>query len=89
MSTKKHLELMARCNGLGVDGTFQSCPKQWYQLLVITGEVSKSHWVPLMYIFCLNKTGSTYTTIFSAIKDKLTEEGLQLSAQYFMADLQF
>ena len=41
MTTKKNLELMARSRGLAVDGTFQSCRKQWYQLLVISGKSVK------------------------------------------------
>ena len=41
-----------------------------------------------MYIFCPDKMGSTYATIFAAINDKLSELGLQLSADYFMADFE-
>ena len=70
---------------LGVDGIFWSCPNQWYQLITICGEISKTHWVPLIYCFCPEKQDSTCTTIFAAIKEKLSEIGLELSAEYFMA----
>jgi hypothetical protein len=43
MITKKILELMARCKRFGVDGTFQSWPKQLYQLSVMRREISKTH----------------------------------------------
>ena len=87
-TTNRLLEIMARAPGLGVDGTFRSCPKQWYQLLVISGEVFPGHWEPLIYIYCPDKIESTYENIFGAIKSRLKDLGLSLNADYWQCDFE-
>lgn len=88
MSTDKLLKHMERCTGLSIDGTFRSCPKQWYQLLVLSGEITPGYWCPLIYIFCPDKQESTYTLAFQAIADKLKDMNIKLAAEYFQLDFE-
>ena len=88
MSTDKLLKHMERCTGLSIDGTFRSCPKQWYQLLVLSGEITPGYWCPLIYIFCPDKQESTYTLAFQAIADKLKDMNIKLAADYFQCDFE-
>ena len=88
MSTDKLMKHMERCTGLSIDGTFRSCPKQWYQLLVLSGEITPGYWCPLIYIFCPDKQESTYTHAFQAIADKLKDMNIKLAADYFQCDFE-
>ena len=87
-SSEDCLKLFAKAEGLSGDGTFFSTPKNFYQILIISGEVTPDYWVPLVYIWCPNKEGTTYDFAFGMLKALLDERGLELKALYFMCDFE-
>lgn len=50
------------------------------------GSISKGNWCQLIFIFCSDKQGSTYEMIFDSLKNTLSDLGLEMSAEYCMAD---
>lgn len=57
------------------DATFSSCPKPFYQLFIIHGEVDSSvtltATVPLIYVLMPDKKEDTYRTVLQLIKSQL------------------
>lgn len=87
-TTDKNLELLANCDGLSVDGTFATTPRDWYQTLIVCGEVSPGEWYPLVYAFCPDKTQDTYEKVFGTITYRIQELGLSLAASYIICDFE-
>lgn len=58
-----------------IDGTFQSCPRPFYQLLTIHGDFGSTektvHTKPLIYVLMPDKKQQTYIALFELLKIKL------------------
>jgi hypothetical protein len=58
-----------------IDGTFQSCPDPFTQLVSIHGDISKSasetHVIPLVYALMTNKSQESYMALFQMIKSEI------------------
>ena len=85
------LRLLARSTAISCDGTFKVCPKLWFQLFIVCGEISDGLWLPLAFGFLPNKKKETYKSFFTQLKDALSriDDGLELSAQYVMIDFEY
>jgi len=68
------------CEQLFMDGTFHSCPKNYYQLYNIIGKEKNSGVIlPLIFIITTNKSYSLYYNIFSYIKSLINEYSLEIN----------
>lgn len=88
-TTKACLRILAEARGVGIDGTFKSAPKGWTQILIISAEVTKDCWVPVIYIWLPNKLEDTYIMAFNMVKSCLSNIGVKkLSALYCIMDFE-
>lgn len=55
-----------------IDGTFDTCPAQFAQVLVMMGLTARMN-VPLCYILLPNRTFTTYVTAFTLFKEEVKE----------------
>ena len=89
-ATNFTLRLLANATAISCDGTFRKCPKLWYQLFIVSGEISNGYWLPLAFAFLPNKKQETYLSFFTQLKNAMSkvDDGLELSAQYMMCDFE-
>ena len=78
-TTNLLLKYLAGARGLSIDGTFKSTPKGWSQILIISAEICKDEWVPVVYIWLPDKCFETYEMAFRLVKNLLDKLGLVLS----------
>ena len=88
-ATNFTLKLLARATAISCDGTFKMCPKLWWQLFIVCGEISDGIWLPMAFGYLPNKKKETYKSFFSQLKDALSRHDLELSAQYVMIDFEY
>ncbi|KAL4126087.1 hypothetical protein QTP88_010316 [Uroleucon formosanum] len=67
----QNLEQLKKATTLFVDGTFKSCPKQFYQLFSIFIKVQNSY-VPVIFSLLPNKTTDTYILALNKVAKYLT-----------------
>ncbi len=62
-----------------MDGTFKTCPKNFYQIYNIFGkEKNSNNIIPLMYILMSHKSYTLYFVIFNYIKTLLVSYNIQV-----------
>ncbi len=62
-----------------MDGTFKTCPKNFYQIYNIFGKKKNSNnIIPLMYILMSQKSNTLYFVIFNYIKTLLPTYNIQV-----------
>ena len=88
-ATNFTLKVLARATAISCDGTFRMCPKLWFQLFIVSGEISDGIWIPLAFAFLPDKKKETYRSFFTQLKDALSRQDLELSALYVMMDFEF
>ena len=88
LSTDEHLEVLARAEQVLGDGTFRITPNLWHQTFIISAQVQKDIFIPVVFAFLPDKSRTSYDEMFSMIKDALADRGLALSAEYFMSDFE-
>ncbi|ELP91144.1 hypothetical protein EIN_270400 [Entamoeba invadens IP1] len=69
----EQLTMLARCKEVFMDGTFRSCPKQFYQLYTLHCQLQNNQTFPAIHYLLKNKTLNTYETLFNAIECLLKE----------------
>ena len=87
-TTKEHLKILARARQILGDGTFRITPSLWCQTFIISAEVSKDVFVPVAFCLLPDKKKESYVCMFTLLKNALEDEGLELSAEYFMTDFE-
>ena len=87
-TTKEHLKILARARQILGDGTFRITPLLWCQTFIISAEVSKDVFVPVAFCLLPDKKKESYVCMFTLLKNALEDEGLELSAEYFMTDFE-
>ena len=85
-TTNLLLKYLAAARGLSIDGTFKSTPKGWSQILIISAEICKDEWVPVVFIWLPDKC--SYEMAFRLVKNLLDQLGLGLIATYCMMDFE-
>ena len=75
-ATKKGLEMLAAGRKWFVDGTFQSVPKNFYQLLTFHAIYKQRTW-PCLHALCSAKTAAVYHLLYHQIKLSFAKNGLQ------------
>jgi len=82
-----NLKALSTATALYIDGTFQYCPKFYFQLLTILGLLN-GHYVPLVFCLLPSKEQATYTLCFEALCDICTCHGLVLQPRRVVTDLE-
>ena len=70
LTTRENLSHLGNSTIWLCDGTFYTCPNEFYQLFTIFGSVSGKYF-PLVYCLLTSKTNSIYTKILKIIKNDL------------------
>ena len=88
-STNFQLNLLSNCIQIYLDGTFKSCPKNFYQLLSIHGFIglTKKN-ILLIFILLTSKTTEIYTRVFREIKNILENKKLSLYLEIIQTDFE-
>lgn len=75
--------------GYYADGTFKSAPHPFYQLFTlhvdINSDKNATNIIPVLYALLPNKTQSTYTRLFTLIRDALHVNILEFKSDYEVA----
>ena len=88
-TSKKLLEALARARSFSGDGTFKiAFKKLWTQIFIISAEVSKGVWVPVVFGYLPDKTFATYLIFFGIVLQCLNELKKSVSAKVFMCDFE-
>ena len=87
-STDEHLKILSRSREILGDGTFRITPSLWTQVFIISAHVSQDVFVPTVFAFLPDKIKESYDGMWSTLEDKLKENKLSLSAEYFMSDFE-
>jgi hypothetical protein len=67
LGTKTGLEFLAECSTWYMDGTFQHCPKFFYQLFTVHG-LQNGIYVPVVFTLLPSKSRSVYECVFERLK---------------------
>lgn len=88
-TTDELIRVFCEAELIVIDGTFQTTPKPFYQLLIIHGNLPSfenyfTH--PLIYVLMSGKDKILYTEVFKEIKNYATSLGLTIKAKFSMSD---
>ena len=64
-TTNDHLEILAKAPQILGDGTFRITPTQWYQVFIISAQVSPGVFVPVCFALLPDKKRESYNLQFS------------------------
>ena len=83
-----NLRQIAEAECLFVDGTFQVCPRIFYQIFTIHARVNGIH-VPLAYLLLPNKRQETYERVFMVLAEKVQLAfGINLAPTTIVSDFE-
>ena len=91
ITTQFQMNLWEQCTQTFIDGTFKSCPKEFYQVLNIAGFFPNlNSIVPLFMIPCTGKSELLYNEIFIELKRiyNLTGHKIENTPKYIMIDFE-
>ena len=86
-ATNENLMKLVEADTLYVDGTFQTCPRVFYQIFTIHATYAGKH-IPLVYCLLPNKRQETYERVFRIIQEKADQLGLNLMPQTVLSDFE-
>lgn len=86
-SCKTNLKYLVEIEEIYVDGTFQYCPKLFYQLFTIHG-IKNGHYIPLVFLLLPNKFKRSYELAFNYIKAECFKIGITWSPELITADFE-
>ena len=84
-SSSAHLKILSKAVQVLGDGTFRITPRLWTQTFIISAQVTSDVFIPVMFALLPDKKRESYDSMFSLLRDKMEQLGLQLSAEYFMS----
>ena len=84
--TDKNIELLCESDAIYVDGTFQTCPKLFYQIFIMHAFKHGKQY-PLIYAFLPNKQRCTYERAMNLVRQKADVLQLTLNPQTVVGDL--
>ena len=91
ITTQFQMNLWEQCTQTFIDGTFKSCPKEFYQVLNIAGFFPNlNSIVPLFMLPCTGKSELLYNEIFIELKRIyiLTGHKIENTPKYIMIDFE-
>ena len=73
-STPFHIKLFSEAQQIFIDGTFKSCPHNYYQILnIIISTKNNNNYFPLMHVLMSHKSYYLYKNLFIKIKQLLID----------------
>jgi hypothetical protein len=81
------LEILANSTKWHVDGTFQTCPKLFYQILTIHA-LYKDEMIACAYILLPDKLQTTYENVFEKINSIILEMHIRILVEEIMSDFE-
>lgn len=73
-SCKSNMEFLTTADEFYLDGTFQYCPKFFYQLFTIFA-MKNGHYIPVIFFLLPNKQVNTYETALTYMKEEACKVG--------------
>ena len=86
-ATTESLHLLAVAEAIYVDGTFEICPRLFYQVFTINVFVHGQQF-PLVYGLLPGKSRETYNKFFMVVKEEAMQHGISFSPDEIMADFE-
>ena len=87
-ATTESLHLLVTAEAIYIDGTFEICPRLFYQVFTINVFVHGQQF-PLVYGLLQGKSRETYNKFFMGVKEKAMQLGINFSPKEIMADFEF
>ncbi len=86
-ATDEHLEMLANAERVYMDGTFQICPRLFYQLFNINVFIHQQHF-PVVYCLLPRKTWEVYNRAFTLVKEAAQNLHLEINPELIMTDFE-
>ena len=87
LGTQSNLHHLAEAECLYMDGTFQTCPRLFYQIFSIH-IVKYGQTFPMVYGLLPNKQQATYNCMFMMVKEAALNLGLELTPSSVLSDFE-
>ena len=87
LGTQSNLHHLAEAECLYMDGTFQTCPRLFYQIFSIH-IVKYGQTFPMVYGLLPNKQQATYNRMFMMVKEAALNLGLELTPSSVLSDFE-
>ena len=81
-ATSENLKLLLEAKTIYTDGTFEICPRIFYQLFTINAFIHGKQF-PLLYALLPAKTRAVYNRMFTLFKESLQASGLQIIRSFW------
>ena len=86
-ATNKNLHLLAEAKSIYVDGTFEVCPRLFFQVFTINAFIQGQQF-PLVYGLLPRKSRDVYNRFFMCIKEEALKCDLRISPAEIMTDFE-
>lgn len=86
-ATESNIKTLSEHEQIFVDGTFQSCPKYFFQLFIIHAVVN-GNYSPLIFFLLPDKTASSYENAFMIIIDLCEKKNIIFNPKIVVADFE-
>ncbi|GFS11795.1 hypothetical protein ElyMa_004843300 [Elysia marginata] len=87
ITTVENLNFLSSSTHILADGTFQFCPRYFYQLYTFHG-TRNGHFIPCMFALLRNKKEAIYTRALQMLRHMCREKNVSLHSEFFHFDLE-
>ncbi|KAK3761435.1 hypothetical protein RRG08_061105 [Elysia crispata] len=87
ITTVENLNFLSSSTHILADGTFQFCPRYFYQLYTFHG-TRNGHFIPCVFALLPNKKEATYTRALQMLRHMCREKNVSLHSEFFHFDLE-
>ena len=84
-TTDENLRRLSSAKTLFMDGTFEMCPRIFYQIFTIH-TLENGQQFPMVYCLLPGKSREIYNRVFIVLKERLQNLGLDLAPEHVMSD---
>ena len=89
LTTNFQLNKLGNSKQIFIDGTFKSCPANFYQILIIHAfDFETKIKLPVFFILMTSKTSEIYNLIFLNLKNILINKGFNIIFEIFHCDFE-
>ena len=86
-STDANIRYLSEADKIYVDGTFQTCPRLFYQIITVHAFINRKQF-PLVYCLLPGKSRAIYQQTMEIIEHKAKELGLELHPDEVLTDFE-
>ena len=87
LTTHTNMDLLAEATTIYVDGTFEICPRLFYQVFTINAFIHGQQ-LPLVYGLLPGKSRDIYHQFFMGVKEEAMNNGQHISPEEIMTDFE-